>query len=455
MNAYDLPNLPPHSVEAEQSVLGALLLENTAWERVADLINEQDFYRADHRSIWKQIVRLIDENKPADVVTVAEALESLDQLDNAGGLSYLAALAQNTPSSANIRRYAEIVREKADGRALAMVASDLADAIYKPDGRTASDLAREAEMALEAIANPCGGADEPVTARAAIMEVLRAADDGHGRRGLETGLADLDVLTGGLEPGQLVVIAARPGIGKTALALSVAHHVARAGNRVAFFSLEMTKNELASRLVAAEAQVPARCLRDGPLDAEWAALSEAATAHGLDGFFLDDRPAASLSYLRTRGRRLRRQGGLGLIVIDYLQLMAPADRRVSRAEQVGSLSRGLKALAKELHVPVIALAQLNREAESRADKRPMLSDLRDSGEVEQDADLVLLLSRASTTGDVLEANLAKHRQGSTGSFWLDFSQPTMSFRRRYGPPDQAVPSRRSPGFDEIAQRRSR
>ena len=456
MNAYDLPNLPPHSVEAEQSVLGALMLENAALDRITGMVAEQDFYRADHRAIWRAITRLIDENKPADVVTVAEALESLNQLDEIGGLAYLAALAQNTPSAANIRRYAEIVRERATLRALEGISQAMQAAIHDPDGRTPSEIAREAETALAAVTDPIGGGGEPVTASAAISEVLRAADDNTGRHGLETGLADLDQLTGGLEPGQLVIVAARPAIGKTAVALAAARHVARTGYHAAFFSLEMSRQELATRLLAAESGLPARIARKGPdkwqdkeqQDRQWGAMFKAASAPGMDGLLLDDRQAASVAYVRARARRLDRQARLSLIVIDYLQLMAPADTRASRTEQVGSLSRGLKAMAKELRVPIIALAQLNRASEARADKRPMLSDLRDSGEVEQDADMVLLLSKASAEGDVIECNLAKHRQGPTGTFWLDFTPETMTFSKRNSAPTPPKPAKQTRGFEE-------
>jgi replicative DNA helicase len=449
MNAQDfMPLLPPHSIEAEQSVLGGLLLENHAWERIADLINDQDFYSAAHRHIWKQIVRLIDNNSPADVVTVAEALESRNLLDGIGGLAYLAALAQNTPSAANIRHYAEIVRERTTMRALLNAADGIRAAVSNPDGRTAADIAREAETTLSAVAVD-RDAGEPVTAAVAMAEALRHADDAAGRAGLMTGLADLDILTGGLEPGQLIVLAARPAVGKTAVALAVSRYVAAHGALVAFFSLEMSRRELANRLLASGASISGQALKIGPTTDEWGRLATAATAPGSDSLILDDRPAASVAYIRARCRRLaRRHGGkLGLIVIDYLQLMSPADTRASRTEQVGSLSRGLKALAKELGVPVMALAQLNRASEGRADKKPQLSDLRDSGEVEQDADAVLLLSRASTDGDVIEANLAKHRQGPTGVFHLDFHQATMTFRKRnWVPESQTRVSHR--GFQE-------
>lgn len=453
MNAMDFDlsavKLPPHSVEAEQYVLGALMLDPGALDRVADLIGEQDFYRADHRAIWRTLDGMIEAGQPVDPFLVAEALDRAGRLEEVGGVGYLAALAQNTPSAGNVRRYAAIVSERAAFRAIGRAAEALEAAIRSPDGQTPSEIARAALAALEAVADPVQANEaEPATAAEVAAEVLRLADDAAGRRGLETGIADLDALTGGLEPGQLAIVAARPAVGKTAVSLAISRHVARAGRRVGFFSLEMGRRDLAARLLAAEARVPARCLRAGPDDDQWSSLARAATAPGLDGLILDDRPAASVAYVRARCRRLKRQGGLSLVVVDYLQLMTPADTRASRTEQVGSLSRGLKAMAKELQIPVIALAQLNRASESRADRKPNLSDLRDSGEIEQDADMVLLLSKAAEDGTVIEANLAKHRAGPTGVFWLKFDRETMRFERHHGAPPKPAQQPRRGGFEE-------
>lgn len=436
----------PHSVEAEQSVLGGLLLQPEALDRITDLVGEQDFYRADHRAIWRAAVALIEAGQPGDIITVAEALERHGRLAEVGGLAYLSTLAQITPSAANIRRYAEIVRERAALRALGRAAMDLQAAIHAPDGQTPSDIARGALAALEAVAEPLQRNEtEPATAAQAVAEVLRAADDAGSRRGLTTGLDDLDALTNGIEPGQLIIVAARPAVGKTALALAITRNAAQHGARALFASLEMSRAELAARLLSATAGINGRSLRTGPNPAEWERLAGAATAPWLARLTLDDRPAASVAYLRARARKLKRHEGVTLIIVDYLQLMAPADPRASRTEQVGSLSRGLKALAKELGVPIIALAQLNRASEARADKRPQLYDLRDSGEIEQDADAVLLLHPA---GDgVLECHLAKHRNGPTGIFWLDFDAARMTFSRRYGPPPSPTKTTRG-GFAE-------
>lgn len=441
----------PHSIEAEQSLLGALLIDPAAVDRVRDTVAETDLYRADHRAIWRQIVSMSDANLAIDVVTVAERLERLGTLDQCGGLGYLVTVAQNVPSAANARRYAELIADHSRLRTLQAAGNEILAAVAAPGIRTAAEIASDAERILSGFAADRGTV-EPVSAADAIAQALRDADDGIGRTGLMTGIADLDILTGGLEPGQLVIYAARPAVGKTAVALAVSRHVAGNHGRVVFFSLEMTHRELAARLLAAESGIPARVLKSGPSQNEWAALADAATKRGLDGLILDDRAAASVAYVRARCRRLKRDGGLSLVVIDYLQLMTPENPRANRNEQVGSLSRGLKALAKELQVPVIALAQLNRTSENRADKRPMLSDLRDSGEVEQDADAVLLLSRATEAGDVIECDLAKHRQGPTGNFFLDFDGPRMRFSKRYGAPTpastQSQAHSRSRGFQE-------
>jgi replicative DNA helicase len=344
-------------------------------------------------------------------------------------------LARNTQ---NILNYARIVANRAALRELATTAETILAATSNPDGRTPSEIVAEAENALNGLAAD-RHSSEATTAAAEICALLRQADDG-ARHGLELGIADLDGLTGGLEPGQLFDIAARPAVGKTAFALAIADRVASNGGRVAFFSLEMSRSEIAARLLSAAARVNGRSLRTGPNPSEWQRLADAATAPGLENLIIDDKPAASVAYIRARCRRLKRQGGLALVVVDYLQLMTPADTRANRSEQVGSLSRGLKSLAKELHVPIIALAQLNRQSEARADRRPQLSDLRDSGEIEQDADLVLLLHKAGE--GVIECSLAKHRNGPTGVFWLDFAPETMTFSRRYGgPPKTEKPAR--------------
>jgi replicative DNA helicase len=450
---YDLNDLalPPHSVEAEQALIGILLDGASGLDRVRDLIAEADLYRADHRAIYRQIIALADANEPVDIVTAGTRLENLGELDQAGGMGYLAALVQHAPAAANIRRHAEIVAERAKLRALQAAARQILDDVDAPGIRTATEIAADAERTLSGFVAADRGTAEPISAADEIMALLRDADCGATQPGLQTGIDDLDQLTGGLEPGQLLIQAARPAVGKTAVALAISRHVAGNGGRVVFFSLEMTRRELAARLLAAESGIPARVLRTGPNPDEWSALATAATRRGHSGLILDDRAGASLAYVRARCRRLNRQGRLALVVLDYLQLMTPENPRANRNEQVGSLSRGLKSLAKELQCPVIALAQLNRSSEARADKRPMLSDLRDSGEVEQDADAVLLLHRATEAGDIIECNLAKHRQGQTGTFFLDFDGARMRLTRRYGPPEGAAPKSTRPARGGFAE----
>jgi replicative DNA helicase len=329
--------LPPHSVEAEQSVLGGLMLENTAWERVADLINEQDFYRADHKAIWKQIVRLIDDNKPADVVTVAEALESLDQLDNAGGLAYLAALAQNTPSAANIRRYAEIVRERSVLRKLVEVGAQISDSALSPAGRTAAQILDEAEARVfeikEAGAKTTQGfqAVQPL-----LMEVVTRIDELYNRdnpsevTGVPTGFTDLDTKTSGLQPGDLIIVAGRPSMGKTAFSLNIAENVALDANMsVAVFSMEMGASQLVMRMLGSVGRLDQHKLRTGRIgEDDWPRLTHALGRLNETPFFIDESPGLTAMEVRARARRLARQcqgdRPLGLIVIDYLQLMSGA-----------------------------------------------------------------------------------------------------------------------------------
>ncbi len=430
--------LPPHSIEAEQSVLGGLLLENSAWERVADLIGEPDFYRADHRVIWKQITRLIEDNKPADVITVAESLESLRQLDEVGGLPYLSALASNTPSAANIRRYAEIVRERAVLRRLAEVGGEIADAAYTPAGRTAGQILDEAEAKVfeikEAGARSSQGF-QPL--KPLLIQVVNRIDELYNRdnpsdvTGVATGFSDLDGRTSGLQPGDLVIVAGRPSMGKTALSLNIAEHVALEGKLpVAVFSMEMGASQLVMRLLGSIGHLDQHKLRTGRInDDEWPKLTHAIGVLDEAPLFIDESAALSAMEVRARARRLARQcrdGQLGLIVVDYLQLMAGSGQGENRATEISEISRSLKSLAKELHVPVVALSQLNRSLEQRPNKRPVMSDLRESGAIEQDADLILFIYRDevynpdSQDKGKAEIIIGKQRNGPIGTVPLAF-----------------------------------
>ncbi len=430
--------LPPHSVEAEQSVLGGMLLDSTAWDKVADLIGEQDFYRNEHRLIYRHIERLSDQARPVDVITVAEALESNNELEKAGGLAYLGSLAQNVPSSANIRRYAEIVRERAIMRKLAEVGSDIATSAYNPAGRDADQLLDEAESKVFEIAEAgergrAGFVPMPplLTQVVERIETLYGRDDQSEVTGIATGFADLDSMTSGLQAGDLVIVAGRPSMGKTAFSINIAENVALDSNKpVAIFSMEMGGTQLAMRMIGSVGRLNQHNLRTGRLqDEDWSRMTHALGRLNEAPIFIDETAGLNSLELRSRARRLHRQnGGLGLIVVDYLQLMTGTSSKASenRATEISEISRSLKALAKELHVPVIALSQLNRGLEQRPNKRPVMSDLRESGAIEQDADLILFIYRDEVynpdTPDKGKAEIiiGKQRNGPIGKVELTF-----------------------------------
>jgi replicative DNA helicase len=432
--------VPPHSVEAEQSLLGGLLLDNQAFDRIADLITASDFYRDDHRRIWRHIARLIETARPADVVTVSESIEASEDKDRTGGAAYLASLAQNTPSALNIRRYAELVRERAVQRRLAQVATEIAEHALSPSGKDVSQILDEAESRILEIGESGSrhgqGLEEikPVLARVLErIDYLYHRDNPSDVTGIPTGFHDLDSRTAGLQPGDLIIVAGRPSMGKTAFALNIAEHVAlHALLPVAVFSMEMSGTQLATRLLGSIARVDQHKLRTGRLsDAEWQALSEAMGRLHEAPIFIDETAALNALEVRARARRLWRQfgGKLGLVVVDYLQLMSTANPKAgeNRATELSEISRSMKALAKELNVPVIALSQLSRAVESRNDRRPMMSDLRESGALEQDADVILFIYRDEVYfPDKLEAKgraeviIGKQRNGPIGRVELTF-----------------------------------
>ncbi|MEW5942622.1 MAG: replicative DNA helicase [Pseudomonadota bacterium] len=433
----DSIKLPPHSVEAEQSVLGGLLLENGAWERIADLIAEGDFYRQDHRLIYRHICKLLEQNKPADVITVSEALETGGALANAGGLAYLGALAQNTPSAANIRRYAEIVRERAVMRKLAEVGTMIADSAYNPTGRNASQLLDEAEAKVFEIAEASArgqqgfvGIQPLLTQVVERIDELFQRDNPNDVTGIPTGYHDLDQKTSGLQPGDLIIVAGRPSMGKTAFSLNIGENVALdTGLPVAVFSMEMAGTQLAMRMMGSIGKLDQHKVRTGRLqDEDWSKLTYAVGKLNDAPIFIDESAALTALELRARARRLHRQcGKLGLIVIDYLQLMSGSSGgSENRATEISEISRSLKALAKELDVPVIALSQLNRSLEQRPNKRPVMSDLRESGAIEQDADVILFIYRDEVynpdTPDkgIAEIIIGKQRNGPIGTVKLTF-----------------------------------
>ena len=444
--------VPPHSVEAEQSLLGGLLLDNQAWEKIADLVSIDDFYRDDHRRIFRHIGKLIEANRPADVVTVLESIEGSDDKDKTGGVAYLGSLSQNTPSALNIRRYAELVRERAIQRKLVSVATDIAEIALSPSGKDVSQLLDEAETRIleigEAGSRNRSGFEEiqPVLAR--VMEridFLYHRDNPSDVTGVPTGFVDLDEKTAGLQPGDLIIVAGRPSMGKTAFALNMAENVAvDNGLPVAVFSMEMGGTQLAMRMLGSISRVDQHRMRTGRLnDEEWGKLSSAMGKLHDAPIFIDETAALNALELRSRARRLRRQcGKLGLIVVDYLQLMSGSSQSSSenRATEISEISRGLKALAKELEVPVVALSQLNRALEQRNDKRPMMSDLRESGAIEQDADVILFIYRDEVyfpdkpeSRGLAEVIIGKQRNGPIGKIELTFLGQYTRFENRASP----------------------
>jgi replicative DNA helicase len=436
--------IPPHSVEAEQSVLGGLLLDNGAWDRVGDLLSESDFYRFEHRLIYAATSALVNASKPADVITVFEQLQSLGKAEDCGGLVYLNALAQSVPSAANIRRYAEIVRERSVLRKLVSASDEIATSAFNPQGRPVAQILDEAEGKIFRIGEEGSRSRQGFQSMdqlvvALIDRVNELHENGAEEvTGVRTGFYDLDRLTAGLQAGDLIVLAARPSMGKTALALNIGEHVAvREGLPVVVFSMEMGASQLALRMVGSLGRIDQNHLRTGALrDDEWGRLSEAVEKLGKVSLFIDESGSLSPSELRARARRQARQcGQLGLIIVDYLQLMSGSDgaNEENRATVIGEISRSLKSLAKELKCPVIALSQLNRSVESRTDKRPMMSDLRESGAIEQDADVIMFIYRdeyynkESKEPGVAEIIIAKQRNGPTDTFRLTFLKPLTKF----------------------------
>jgi replicative DNA helicase len=427
---------PPHSIESEQSVLGGLLLDNNAWDRVADLIRADDFYRYDHRVIFEHIVKLIDRSRPADVITVYEALQTSGKADEVGGLSYLNGVAQYTPSASNIRRYAEIVRDKAVLRRLVTVSDEISTTALNPQGRDTKTILDEAEgkifkIAEEGARGTAGFQElQPVLAKVVdrIDELYNRNSD-NDITGIPSGFADLDAKTSGLQPGDLVIVAGRPSMGKTAFSLNIGEHVAvDAGLPVAVFSMEMGAEQLAMRLLGSVGRLDQHRLRTGKLnDEDWPRLTNAVYKMQDAQLFIDETPALSPTELRARSRRLARQcGRLGLIIIDYLQLMGSSSPGENRATEISEISRSLKALAKELSCPVIALSQLNRSLEQRPNKRPVMSDLRESGAIEQDADVILFIYRDevynpdSPDKGTAEIIIGKQRNGPIGTVRVTF-----------------------------------
>jgi replicative DNA helicase len=425
--------VPPHSIEAEQSVLGGLMLDNSAWDQVADLVGEADFYRLAHRLILRAIGALADAGSPFDVVTLASWLKDQGQLEQAGGFAYLGELAANTPSAANIKAYATLVRERAVLRDLVRVAGEIADSAFHPEGRDTPALLDHAERLVFEIAER--GLRQRTGFRAMKDLMVRVVDriDLLYQRdspitGVSTGFADLDELTSGLQPSDLIIVAGRPSMGKTSFAMNLAEH-ALLGEKlpVAVFSMEMPGEQLVMRLLASLGRIDQHKVRTGKLgDEDWPRLTSAIGMLSDRPMFIDDTPGLTPTELRARARRLKREQGLGMIVVDYLQLMTVPGPKETRATEISEITRALKSLAKELEVPIVALSQLNRSLEQRPNKRPVMSDLRESGAIEQDADVILFIYRDEVYNEdspdkgTAEIIIGKQRNGPIGTVRLTF-----------------------------------
>jgi replicative DNA helicase len=424
---------PPHSVEAEQAVLGGLMLDSNAWDAVADIVLASDFYRRDHRLIFEAIAEVAEIRGSCDAVTVSEQLERKGRLNEIGGLSYLGTIARDTPSAANVRAYAEIIRERSILRQLVAAGGEIAAAATDSRGRSATDLVDEAERRVFEIAERGSrGKSGFIAIKDVLPQTIDRLDMLHQTpgeiRGVPSGFTQLDKKTTGFQAGDLIVIAGRPSMGKTTLAVNIAENAAIAkGVPSAIFSMEMSAEQLTLRLIASLGRVNQTHLRTGNFSEEdWSRIQGAMAQLSVAPLYVDETPALTPTEVRARARRLKREHGLGLIVVDYLQLMQVSGTKENRATEISEISRSLKALAKELQVPVIALSQLNRAVEQRTDKKPVMSDLRESGAIEQDSDLILLIYRDevydpnTTRRGVADIIIAKQRNGPIGEIQLTF-----------------------------------
>jgi replicative DNA helicase len=451
MSDYKDLKVPPHSIEAEQAVLGGLLIDNSAWDKVADHLREKDFYRQEHRTIFRLMTNFANHGKPFDVITLTDALKNVNELTNIGGDIYLFELARNTPTAANVGAYADIVRERSILRQLIGVAGDIGENAFAPAGRTSLELLDDAERKVLQIAQHGSRGDGPTRISDLLARTVDRIDtlfhSGQTITGLTTGYHDLDNMTSGLQPADLEVIAGRPSMGKTAFAINIAEHVAIKNKKpVLVFSMEMPGDALAMRMVSSLGRIDQHHIRTGKLvDEDWPRITSVVAMLAETPMFIDDTPALSPGELRSRARRVAREHGeLGLIVIDYLQLMQVPGTRENRTTEISEISRALKALAKELNVPILALSQLNRGLEQRPDKRPVMSDLRESGAIEQDADLILFIYRDEVYNKETQhkgiANIiiAKQRNGPIGDI-------TLTFLGKYTRFENYMPSRYSDG----------
>lgn len=427
---------PPHSIEAERAVLGGLMLGDDAWDKVADKVSEKDFYRHDHQLIFRAIEALAESSSPRDAVTISERLENVGDLDETGGLAYLIDLAEHTPSATNVAAYADIVRARSVLRQLISTCTSIADLAFRPEGRAVADILDSAESQMFAIADQTSRSTTGLQRVSDIMQMTKEkleelGQSGSSLTGISTGYKDLDDKTSGLQRSDLIIIAGRPSMGKTSFSMNIAENVALNQDLpVAIFSMEMPGEQLCMRMISSLSKIELNRVRSGQLsDADWARITSATNIlHQHSRIFIDETPALSPTEIRARCRRLaREQKGLGLVVIDYLQLMQTGNKAENRTNEISEISRSLKALAKELSVPVIALSQLNRSLESRPDRRPVMSDLRESGAIEQDADVIAFVYRDEVYNEdspdkgTAEILIRKQRNGPTGMVRLTFN----------------------------------
>ena len=433
--ATEALKVPPHSIEAEQSVLGSLMLDNESWEKTADLLVEHDFYRRDHQLIFRAIADLFEQSQPVDVITLAEYHDKRGELEKVGELAYLGMLARNTPSSANIIAYASIVRERSILRQLIAVGTAISNVAFNPEGKSSEEMLDLAEGQVFEIAEKgakrSGGFIQVKEVLSRVVDRIDTLfEQDSPITGLSTGFNDFDEQTSGMQPADLVIVAGRPSMGKTTFAMNLAEHAAiKSKVPVAVFSMEMPADALAMRMLSSLGQIDQHRLRTGRLnDDDWPRLTSAIALLNEAPLFIDDTPALTVTELRARARRLKREHGLSMIVIDYIQLMQGSSRssNENRATEISEISRSLKALAKELEVPVVALSQLNRSLEQRPNKRPIMSDLRESGAIEQDADLIVFIYRDEVYNEdsaekgKAEIIISKQRNGPIGTVALTF-----------------------------------
>ncbi|MCH9770248.1 MAG: replicative DNA helicase [Gammaproteobacteria bacterium] len=443
------PKLPPHSVEAEQSVLGGLLLDNRSYDRVMEQVSGEDFYRPEHRLIFNAIGVLASRNQPFDVLTIAEILKQNDEITAAGGEAYLFELAQNTPSAANVSAYADIVRQRAVLRQLIETGTDITDSAFDPQGRETKELLDTAEQLVFKISQQHSRGAGPVKISTLLAQTTEHIDQlcrsDSLFTGIETGFTEFDKMTSGLQKGDLIIIAGRPSMGKTILGMNIAEFASiKEEKPVLVFSLEMPNEQITMRMMSSWGRIDQHKLRTGQLtDDDWPRITSAVSVLSEAKMYVDDTPALSPSEMRSRARRVAREhDGLSLIVIDYLQLMQVPGSKENRTMEISEISRSLKALAKELNVPVIALSQLNRSLEQRTDRRPVMSDLRESGAIEQDADVIAFIYRDevynpdSPHKGTAEIIIRKQRNGPIGDFRLTFQGRYTKFESYV--PQQAV-----------------